>query len=296
MSTDFEIGQTYNRRQHIHNRFGGQRQSGIVTPSKYPVIFLFTGRGTRHGYEDNWTNEGALEYFGEGQRGDMTLTKGNKAIATHIEEGKDLLLFEMLGRGRVRFVGPFNCAGHSIIPAPDTDGNIRNAIVFELVPVAGEGNESALPPPTSPAVSLSELRQRAMAAAKTPTAVTRKTAAKTYRIRSEQVRQYVLARANGVCESCDQDAPFKMKNGRAYLEPHHIRRLTDGGPDDPRFMGAVCPNCHRDIHHGAGGAARNTALQVKVSAKEATPHQFGQQFDRLGHLDLVGTIPQGQTN
>ena len=45
--------------------------------------------------------------------GDMTLTKGNKAIANHAADGKDSLLFEMLGKGQVRFRGPFNCAGVS---------------------------------------------------------------------------------------------------------------------------------------------------------------------------------------
>jgi len=31
----------------------------------------------------------------------MTLTKGNKAIANHAADGKDLLLFEMLGEGQL---------------------------------------------------------------------------------------------------------------------------------------------------------------------------------------------------
>lgn len=45
MTLDFVVGQTYNRRRDIHLRFGGQRQSGIVTPADYPAIFVFTGRG-----------------------------------------------------------------------------------------------------------------------------------------------------------------------------------------------------------------------------------------------------------
>ncbi len=268
MVSDFVVGQIYNRRQDIHDRFGGQRQSGIVTPSECPVVFVFTGRGAPHGYADEWSADGTFRYFGEGQKGDMTLTKGNKAVANHAVDGKDLLLFDMLGGGRVRFRGPFNCAGYSFEDGKDRSGNIRKAIVFHLVPVAEESAEpETLPPPAQ--VSLEELRKRALAAAGPARESKREGSNRVYRLRSEAVRQYVLARANGVCESCESPAPFNTPAGVAYLEPHHIRRLTDGGPDDPRLMGAVCPNCHREIHHGANGHTRNLELQARITTKEA---------------------------
>lgn len=268
MAADFEVGQIYNRRTAIHARLGGQRQSGIVTPAKYPAIFLFTGRGSRHGYDDEWSADGTFRYFGEGREGDMTLTKGNKAIADHAAHGKDLLLFDMLGGGRVRFRGPFNCAGYSFEDGKDSAGNVRKAIVFHLVPVGEEGPELETPSPPA-GVSLAELRKRAMAAAGPARESKREGSNRTYRLRSEAVRQYVLARASGSCESCDGPAPFTTVGGAPYLEPHHIRRLTDGGPDDPRFMGAVCPNCHREIHHGMNGHRRNSELQIRINAKES---------------------------
>jgi hypothetical protein len=52
MVAGFAVGHVYNRRRDIHDRFGGQRQSGIVTPARYPAVFMFTGCGTRHGYYD----------------------------------------------------------------------------------------------------------------------------------------------------------------------------------------------------------------------------------------------------
>jgi 5-methylcytosine-specific restriction protein A len=88
--------------------------------------------------------------------------------------------------------------------------------------------------------------------------------------RSREIRTYVLARANGHCEACLHPAPFLALGGNPYLEPHHIRRLGDGGPDDPRFMAALCPNCHRQIHHGADGRGMNERLQVAVSTKEVS--------------------------
>mgnify|MGYP003708158609 CR=1 FL=1 len=46
--------------------------------------------------------------------------------------------------------------------------------------------------------------------------------------RSHAVRMYVLRRANGHCEGCGAAAPSRTNAGRPYIEPHHIRRLTDG--------------------------------------------------------------------
>lgn len=267
MSAEFIVGEIYSRRQHIHDRFGGQRQSGIVTPKKYPAVFLFTGKGVRHGYVDTESEDGTFQYFGEGQKGDMTLTKGNKAIYRHAADGKDLLLFRMLGGGRIQFVGPFNCAGYEERVGLDQHKASRKTLVFHLVPVSGpEATAAVEPRPTS--ASLEELRQKAREAAGPAKKGTSKNSKRDYFLRSQDVKLYVLARAKGVCESCKEPAPFITQRGTPYLEPHHIRRLTDDGPDDAAFMGAICPNCHRDIHHGKNGKARNHELQKFVTAVE----------------------------
>jgi 5-methylcytosine-specific restriction enzyme A len=117
---DFKVGRRYHRSVDIHDRFGGQRQYGISTPAQHPLIFAFTGSsGRQHGYADEWTSEGAFRYFGEGQNGDMTLSKGNLAIANQKQNGKDILLFEALGDGQVKYCGLFDCAGYTFEKAPD---------------------------------------------------------------------------------------------------------------------------------------------------------------------------------
>lgn len=71
-------------------------------------------------------------------------------------------------------------------------------------------------------------------------------------IRSAAVVRTVLDRANGVCELCHSDAPFKTaKEGRPYLEVHHKVRLADGGDDTVENAIALCPNCHRFLHYGS---------------------------------------------
>ena len=74
----------------------------------------------------------------------------------------------------------------------------------------------------------------------------------------------MLRRSNGVCECCDTEAPFKTKQGRPYLEPHHLRRISDGGPDDPRWVATVRPNCHKEVHYGIDGGLLNQKLVDKL--------------------------------
>ena len=71
--------------------------------------------------------------------------------------------------------------------------------------------------------------------------------------RNPDVVAEVLHRANGKCEACQADAPFRRKSdGNPYLEVHHCRPLADGGEDTVENAIAVCPNCHRRFHYGDG--------------------------------------------
>lgn len=269
----FEIGRVYQRKQDLHIPFGGSRQSGISSSAQTPVVFLFTGdSGEQYGYRDTIDEHGVFSYTGEGQIGDMTLTGGNLAIADHAAKGKALHLFKSLGKGKgQRYLGEFACAGYSWAIGRDREGNNRKVIVFRLVPV-DRIDEAALPDEAEslpkPA-NLTEARLLAIQAAGVSTEVEPGSSVRRLYRRSEQVRQYVLMRAKGICESCRNPAPFKRKDGSPYLEPHHINRLSDGGLDHPRYVGAICPACHREIHHGDQGTARNEALRAYVEAVEA---------------------------
>lgn len=65
----------------------------------------------------------------------------------------------------------------------------------------------------------------------------------------------VLSRANGTCERCKSQAPFKRrKDNTPYLEVHHRVRLADGGEDTVENAVALCPNCHRQLHFGRAEA------------------------------------------
>lgn len=274
----FKVGELYSRKSDLHKRFGGQEQSGISTPKKHPVVFLITGEmGTQHGYTDGWASSGAFHYFGVGPLGDMQWKAGNVAVRDHSSQGKDLLLFQQSKKGNpLRFVGQFFCSGWHYEQAPDRKKVPRRAIVFELLQDgSSEFSEGLAVPASLVSGSLAELRKKALAAVATPSGGTAKDRTKRYYERNETIRTYVLRRAEGHCERCATAAPFKTKDRLPYLEPHHIRRLSDGGPDDPRFMAALCPNCHRMIHYGIDGPKANAELTNVVAKKESALSRDG---------------------
>jgi 5-methylcytosine-specific restriction protein A len=259
MSWGFEKGRVYNRRRDIHARFGGQQQGGIITPAEHPVVIIITGEeGLQHGYADQFRPDGVFEYFGEGQVGDMRIRAGNKAIAGHSEDGKGLLLFRKTRDG-LRFEGEMVCEGFRYQSALDREGHERTAIVFELRSLDSVVEAAAERSIAVVNMDLDELRQLALLAASMATQPPSEVRRNIYQ-RSQDVRTYVLARADGVCEGCGAPAPFLRSDGTPYLEPHHLRRVSDGGQDHPQYVIALCPNCHRRVHAGIDGDRYNAEL------------------------------------
>ncbi|HFT7412830.1 HNH endonuclease [Stenotrophomonas maltophilia] len=135
MELPFEVGALYNRQKQIHGVFGGQQQGGISTPKEHPLVIAFTGEaGVSHGYHDFWDDDEVFHYFGEGQVGDMKYVAGNRAIGDHVKDGKTLVVFQMMGKGRpYRYLGRFICQSSYVRPdTPDGKGQPRSAIVFRL--------------------------------------------------------------------------------------------------------------------------------------------------------------------
>jgi hypothetical protein len=82
--------------------------------------------------------------------------------------------------------------------------------------------------------------------------------------RDPQVRAWVLQEARGICELCDQKAPFVCLDDTPYLEVHHVHTLAEGGADTPENAVALCPNCHRELHYSTQRAERRAALYARV--------------------------------
>ncbi len=84
--------------------------------------------------------------------------------------------------------------------------------------------------------------------------------------RDRKVRDAALLRAGGHCELCRQ-AGFRMTGGGVYLETHHVIPLSEKGTDHERNVVAICPNCHREAHHGERRTVIRTALVAMLTAR-----------------------------
>lgn len=137
-----EIGDTVRRRA-IHDAYGGQRQGGISTPISIPDIIVITSQesGSRHGYDayEGLQEDGSFSYTGEGQYGPQKFERGNAAIRDSAESGRPLRLFTKRGV-MVTYVGEFTTGepSYRLETIPDSDGNPREGIIFNLVPVDGD--------------------------------------------------------------------------------------------------------------------------------------------------------------
>lgn len=277
----FEIGKIYNRRADIHGRYKGQQYGGIATPANHPYIFIFTGdSGSEYGYIDDFDPNGTFKYTGEGQEGDMKMSKGNLAISDHQKNNKEILLFESTSQGFVRFLGYCNYVFHHIEERPDRNGELREAIIFHLDIVNTQNIDTAqtltskvVEAPkaiyiTKPSKGKSLQQLREIALSSTPTHASTQEKIQSIQNRSTAIKLYAKKRANGICEGCNEIAPFETKSG-PYLEVHHLTRLADGGADLPQNVIALCPTCHRKAHYSLNYLEFNNQLINKVAAIEA---------------------------
>ena len=216
------VGEEIKRRD-LHDRFGGQQQGGMSTPSEHPLIFLFTtSHGDLYGYEDRFQADGMFWYTGEGQVGDMEFVRANRSLRDHEADRRRVFLFEQTRKRFVRLVAEVRCDGYHLDLRPDRNGQQRKAIVFHLEVIDSDQKPKSpapaieelevIAPSTLSRLSLNELRSRALTAASNSTDAKRRIVA--VQNRAEAIRQYALKRADGVCESCLQPAPFHGRKGR----------------------------------------------------------------------------------
>jgi len=105
-------------------------------------------------------------------------------------------------------------------------------------------------------------------ATKTTKAPARKVVQRNVYVRDPWVVAAALLRADGFCEmpKCEI-ALFLRDDGRPYLEVHHIDPLSNGGLDVLENVAALCPRCHRLLHHGQKRAEVAGALAETVRSK-----------------------------
>jgi len=274
MELSYTVGQRIKRAE-IHEEFGGNPQCGISSSGQVDAVFLFTGDGNNNPYRDTWVSETVLEYSGQGRRGHQTFDRSNPNgranddLKNHAEYGKEVHLFEksVEDDSIVVYLGQLEYIDHDFKQRDDADGNPRREIRFELQLVDDE-----LPGDAGVVSGSDTLRDLAEASSTTDSTSSVK-GGSSYRT-SRAIREYALDWAEGHCQGCQNEAPFKTPDGNPYLEVHHVFRRADGGPDHPDTVIALCPNCHSKRHYGRHGDQFNKKLIEKL--RERAKRELGE--------------------
>ena len=143
----------------------------------------------------------------------------------------------------------------------DLEVFIRNVWVFKQVATnQGIDNKSA--------VLLSSLQTTKKKAGRPGK---RTTSVSTYN-RDRRITELVKLGAKGKCDLCKKKGPFPDVFGFPFLEVHHVEWLSEGGEDQIANTVALCPNCHRKMHHVNDG---DDKVKLREIAKKREKRLLG---------------------
>ena len=253
---DLKIGSNYSNND-ICNAFLCSPQGGMRRSHKTNTLVLVANH-VKSIFDDRWDGD-IMYYTGMGLRDDQSLNfMQNKTLYVRgagRTTGVDVHFFEVFDEAVYTYQGQVELVDDPIQEIQDdVDGNSRKVWLFPLMrkdrstPVIPKKEIDKIfdkKVKKASQLSLEELKKRASNSSSKPG---KRAATTTSYQRSPVVKAYVLKRANGVCELCEQPAPFNKKNGEPYLEVHHVKQLADGGDDTIENAVALCPNCHRRMH------------------------------------------------
>ncbi|PAB61355.1 HNH endonuclease [Anaeromicrobium sediminis] len=229
-------------------------QGGMRRAHKTGTLVIVSDH-TRAIYEDRWI-EDVLHYTGMGQVGDQSINSSqNKTLNESSSNGVEVYLFEVFKKKEYTFMGQVELAGEPYQEdQTDKNNDMRKVWVFPLklvsdkrVILSAETIKVKQEKKRKEAENLDDetLLKRARQSKKGTG--TRTVSTTTYE-RNVYVSELAKRRANGICQLCEEAAPFIDKKGRPYLETHHIIWLSKGGEDTIENTAALCPNCHRKMH------------------------------------------------
>jgi 5-methylcytosine-specific restriction protein A len=275
---EFVVGERYVRRE-LHDRFKGNRRTGISPPANEEFIFVFAGpSGKKYGYEGGLREDGTLLHYGVGRVGDMAFepNNANTKLREHRERGLDLHVFvETIDDGVVSYLGEYEHDDCEWVDASDGDGETRRAVRFRLVP-ADDGGVSL---GVDDIADASESDLFVAPSGDTPSGGSGSStpdSGRTY-TRPELLKRFALRSADGVCQGCDEEVEFVDRHGDPFLEIHHLHRRVDGGPNNPANVIALCPDCHRRRHRSSDGDAFNREL---IETAERRNERLREAVDR----------------
>jgi 5-methylcytosine-specific restriction protein A len=207
-------------------------------------------------YDDRWI-DGVMHYTGMGQLGDQSLSfMQNKTLAQSDSNGVAVHLFEVHKPNAYTYIGQVRLADKPYQEVQsDAEGLDRKVWVFPIRPKIG--STPAIPAEIYRALEESKVKQIRRLSDEEVTRRAQQTQRDEVGVQAVKVTQFkrnpyiaeeAKRRAKGICDLCEEPAPFNDKSGAPYLETHHIQWLARGGKDRIDNTVALCPNCHRRMH------------------------------------------------
>jgi len=250
---DLKLGSHYSN-DDICNTFLCSPQGGMRRSQKTNTLVLVANH-VKSIFDDRWDGN-TMNYTGMGLKGDQSLDfMQNKTLSESNANGVNIHFFEVFTEKVYTYQGQVVLSDKPFQEQQDDeDGNSRSVWVFPLrrtdsstpiIPKVELDKTFERKLKRASTLALDELKSRASKSQSKPGS--RVATTTTYQ-RDPNVVNYTLKRANGVCELCEQPAPFIKRNGEPYLEVHHVEQLSNGGNDTIENAVALCPNCHRKMH------------------------------------------------
>ncbi|MFC5468432.1 HNH endonuclease [Cohnella suwonensis] len=227
---------------------GGMRRS-IRTNS-----LVIVSDHTKSLYEDRWEGD-VFHYTGMGMNGDQDINfMQNRTLAESGHNGVEIHLFEVFEPTRYIYIGQVKNVASPY--QEDQLGESRTPRKVWIFPLVALGPRPIIPSEVIERKALErdkiarkmsddELAERAAHSSRRPS---RRESTGTVFERNPFVTENAKRWSNGICQLCDQPAPFQNKKGEPHLHTHHIDWLYRGGDDSIENTVAVCPNCHDKLH------------------------------------------------
>lgn len=272
---DLVIGQEY-KNDEIAKTFKCSTQGGMRRSTSNNSLVLFTDHSsTDTFYKDYWAIEEdehgnqytVLHYSGMGLEGDQDMDKGqNPTLRDSNESSIRVFLFVTWVPTLHTFYGEVELFKEPYwTDEEDSTGNLRKVIKYPLVlknDVHVEEKKleviESVEKQRVKTMNAKAIKHNALLASKANHSFAAQTESESktpaYRVattvfkRNPYIADLAKLLANGKCQLCEQDAPFKDEYGNPYLENHHIQWLSKGGLDVIENSVALCPNCHKKMH------------------------------------------------
>lgn len=230
-------------------------QGGMRRSKRTNTLVLISYQNRDVAYDDR-SKGNLFLYTGMGTKGDQSLDFAqNKTLAESGSNGIEVFLFVVHEKGQHVFKGQVELAMEPFEEIQkDIEGNFRKVYVF---PLKFMGKQVFIDEKEIKEIEIKKekyaksldndaLKEKIKSNGNKP--VRKRSVITESFDRNPFVAESAKRRANGRCQLCEQQAPFKDNNGDPFLHVHHIIWLAKGGADTEENTVALCPNCHAKMH------------------------------------------------